>query len=71
MTHMALHAVLLINIKIGMKAVHDSASHAEKNCTAWHTAAQGAGLKKGRKNEERDIAMLIDHTQSPCRGKNT
>lgn len=43
MTHMALHAVLLNHIKIGMKAVHDSASHAEKTCTAWHTAAQGAG----------------------------
>ena len=30
MTHMALHAVLLNNIKISMKAVHDSASHADK-----------------------------------------
>ena len=30
MTHMALHAVLLNDIKIGMKAVHDSASHADK-----------------------------------------
>ena len=31
---MALHAFLLNNIKIGMKAVHNSASHAEKTCTA-------------------------------------
>lgn len=27
--------------------------------------------KKEEKKEERDIAMLIDHTKSPCRGKNT
>ena len=47
---MALHAVLLNNIKIGMKAVHNSASHAEKNL---HSLAYCCTRCRIKKKEEK------------------